>query len=153
MNAAHELLDSMRDFGWPIFAYAIFAPIPTYVLPSDRSREEKTERLLFVGAILAAMEVIFFLGTESNNVWQVASLNPAWGVFVSFLLLVAVGTGAIQLVLTARRNRAPISIGEQATSNAPIGRYHRVFSIMGPGAWIVCMILAVLWLIRIANTQ
>lgn len=62
MNAAHDLLQSLRDFGWPILAFAIFAPIPTYVFPTGRSREEKTAKLLFVGTIIAAIEVLFFSG-------------------------------------------------------------------------------------------
>ena len=91
MNAAHDLLQSLRAFGWPIFAYAIFAPLPTYILPSSRSRQERTKRLLFVGVTLALIEVIFFVGTESNDITQVARLHPAWGAYVLLLALAAIG--------------------------------------------------------------
>jgi hypothetical protein len=150
MNAAHDLLQSMRDFGWPIFAYAIFAPIPTYVFPSARSREEKTARLLFVGAIIAAIEGLFFLGTESNDVLQVARFNPVWGIYVLLLILVAVGAGGTWVVLRARENRMAISITEDAAPKTAAGMSYVIFCI---AVWLACSIFAVFWLAKIANTQ
>jgi hypothetical protein len=153
MNAAHDLLRSIRDFGWPIFVYAIFAPIPTYVFPSGRSREEKTARLLFVGTIIAAIEGLFFLGTESNDVLQVARLNPLWGVYVLILLLLAVGTGGTWAALRARENQKAISIGENAALKTATGRSYVVLCVTGCAVWVAGSIFAVFWLARIANTQ
>lgn len=153
MNAAHDLLQSMRDFGWPIFAYAIFAPIPTYVFPSGRSHEEKTGRLLFVGMIIAAIEGLFFLGTESNNALQVARLNPSWGVYVLILLLLAVGAVDTWAVLRARENQRAISISENAAFKTAKGRSYIVLCSVGSAVWVAGSIFAVFWLARIANTQ
>jgi hypothetical protein len=153
MNAAHELLQSIRDFGWPIFAYAIFAPIPTYVFPSGRSREEKTTRLLFVGVIIAAIEVFFFLGTEGADALQVARLNPAWGIYVFLLIFVAIGVGARWVAMRNRENRMAISISESAASQPSEDRSHYKLYIAGWIVWAAASIFAVLWLARIANAQ
>ena len=153
MNAAHDLLQSMRDFGWPILAYAIFAPIPTYVFPSGRSREEKTTRLFFVGMIIAGIEALFFLGTESNDALQVARLNPPWGIYVLFLLLVAIGAGGTWAVVRARENRMAIGISENTAFQIPTARSRIKLYIFGCAIWVAGSIFAVLWLARIANAQ
>jgi len=153
MNAAHDLLQSLRDFGWPILAFAIFAPIPTYVFPTGRSREEKTAKLLFVGTIIAAIEVLFFLGTESNNAVQVARLNPWWGVYVLILLLPAVGAGGSWAVLRARENQEATSISESAALKTAKGKSHIVPWLIGCAVWVMGSLFALFWLARIADTQ
>jgi hypothetical protein len=153
MNAAHELLQSIRDFGWPIFAYAIFAPIPTYIFPSGRSREEKTTRLFFVGVIIAAVEAFFFLGTESNDALRVARLNPAWGSYVLFLIFLAVGAGGRWAVVRARENRIAISISRDAALQPPPASSHRKLYVVGIVAWVTASVFAVFWLASIANAQ
>ncbi len=153
MNAARDLLQSIRDFGWPLFAYAIFAPIPTYILPSGRSREEKTTRLLFIGMIIAAIEVCFFLGTEGNDAWQVARLNPAWGIYVLLLLFVAVGAGGRWVVVRARENRTALSISGEAALQISVTMSQNKSYIVGCIVWTLAAILAVLWLANIARTQ
>jgi len=152
MNAARDLLQSLRDFGWPIFAYAIFAPLPTYILPSSRSRQERTTRLVFVGVILASIEVLFFVVTESNDIVQVARLHPAWGAYVLLLALVPLCAGAMCAVVRLREDRMAISMSqitgaESSSSKIPTGAY-----MAAAGVWLACSVLAVAWLFQISNS-
>ncbi len=149
MNAARNLLQSLRDFGWPIFAYAIFAPLSTYLLPSSRSRQERTARLLFVGVILASTEALFFVGAESNNTVQVARLHPAWGTYVLLLTLFPLGAVGGWAVVRLREGRTTINIGRAAEAeHAPwaIGTWLYIAAV---GIWLTCCIVAVVWLSRI----
>ena len=153
MSAAQSLLQAIREFGWPIFAYAIFAPISTYVLPSLRSREENSARLLFVGVIIAAIETSFFLVTESYDALQVARLNPVWGIYVLLLLLVGVSAGGRWAVVRAREDRIALSISGNSALEPPAAKSNRQHYIVGCAVWAAASVLAVLWLARIANTR
>lgn len=153
MNAAHDLLQSLRAFGWPIFAYAIFAPLPTYILPSSRSRQERTKRLLFVGVTLALIEVIFFVGTESNDITQVARLHPAWGAYVLLLALAAIGVAVKWAVARLREDHTITTIRQIDGSEGSSGVKHTGIFIAGAGVWLACSALAVIWLSKISNSR
>jgi hypothetical protein len=153
MNAARDLLQSLRDFGWPIFAYAVFAPLPTYLLPSSRSRQERTARLLFVGAILASIEALFFVGTESNNIVQVARLNPVWGAYVLLLALVPLGAGAAWTIVRVREDRTAIRIVQITDAKSPPRAGRTEAYIAAAGVWLACSVVAVVWLSKIANSS
>lgn len=153
MNAAHDLLQSILDFGWPLFAYAIFAPIPTYIFPSGRPREEKTTRLLFVGAILATIEAFFFIGTESSDALQVALLYPAWGAYVLILLIVAAGVGGKWAIARTRENQMTISISRDTAPLTSVVSSRNKLYVVGGAVWLAASTFAVLWLAKIAHTQ
>jgi len=152
MNPAGELLVSLRDFGWPIFAYAIVAPLPTYLLPSSRSTHERTGRLLFVAVILASIEALFFVGTESNNIVQVARLHPAWGACAFLLALVPLGAGAGWAAARVRENRMAVSISQITGAESSPNAHTRAY-IAGAVTWLACSVVAVVWLSRISNGQ
>ncbi len=152
MNVALDLLQSLRDFGWPVFAYAIFAPVATFLIPSSRSREDKIARLLFVGAIIAMIEVLFFVGTESGDFIQVARLHPTWGFYVICLALIAIVVVAKWAILRRQENRKAISLTsreddvDSSLNKARGGSYIAVI-----GVWFVGSVVAVIWLSRIAS--
>jgi hypothetical protein len=153
MNAARDLLQSMHDFGWPILAYAILAPLLTYILPSRRSRQERTGRLVFVGGILALIVVILFVGTASNEVVQVARVHRAWGAYVLLLALVPLCAGATWAVLRMRQGRIAISVtrttaAESSSREIRIGAYLLAVA----GVWLAGSVLAVVWLFQISNS-
>lgn len=152
MNAANDLLQSLRDFGWPVLAYVIFAPISTFALPSGRSREERLQRLVFVGIIIAVIEVLFFLGTEGGDAFQIAGVHPAWGLYVLALLLVAIVAGCRWAVIRARENRIAISISDDTTQSPPVNSRFR-FYILGCAVWVAGLVLAIVWLSKIAKIQ
>ncbi len=143
----------MRNFGWPLFAYAIFAPLSTYIMPSGRSREEKTTRLLFVGGVIAIIEAVFFLGTESADAFAVARLNPAWGIYALLLLLIAVGGGSRWAVARARENRTVIRISGNTNIETPGTRLRTNLYAGGFAIWTIALIFGILWLARIAKAQ
>jgi hypothetical protein len=152
MNAARDLLQTVGDFAWPILAYAIAAPLATYVLPSRRSRQERTARLIFVGLIIASIEVLFFFATASNEIFEVARVHPAWGAYVLLLALVPLCAGATWLLVRVREDRMAISVtrsnGSKSSSHGiPMKAYLAV-----AGLWLVCSVLAVVWLSQISNS-
>ena len=150
MDAANSLLQSLRDFGWPVLAYAIFAPIATFVLPSSRSREEQVQRLFLVGTIIAVIEALFFLGTESGDALDVARVHPGWGAYVLFLVVVITGMAAWWWLLRTRENRTEISISEYPQTAVPAQKLGKGFYLALVGLWIIGAAGAVVWLFRIA---
>lgn len=153
MDAANSLLQSLRDFGWPVLAYAIFAPISTFVLPSSRSREERVQRLLLVGAIITAIEAFFFLGTESGDALDVARLHPAWGMYVLLLVLVVAGIMARWWLQRSRQDSVAISISDEPTASVTAKSSGRGFYLTLIGLLAIGAAGAVLWLSRIAATS
>jgi hypothetical protein len=153
MDAANSLLQSLRDFGWPILAYAIFAPISTFVLPSSRSRKDRVQRLLLVGAIIAAIEAFFFIGTESGDALDVVRLHPAWGVYVFVLVLVLAGLMAWWWLVRSRQNRVAISINEDMIASVATREMGRGFYLTLIGLLAIGAVGAVFWLSRIADTS
>jgi len=151
MKAAQDILQSLRDFGWPILAYAIVAPIVTFIIPSSRSREERTARLLLVGVIIAVIEVLFFVGTEGGDILQVAKSRPAWGGYVLLLTLVLIGMGIKLGLRRAREGRETVSLlgtyGEEVSSVNLNARRFLTFA----GGWLAAALLAVIWLWKIAD--
>jgi hypothetical protein len=152
MNAAHEILQALRDFGWPILAYAILAPLQTFFILRG-SRQERTARLIVGGVILASIEALFFVGTESDNIVQVARLHPAWGAYVLFLALVALGAGAGWAVVRVREDRTPISISQITDAESSPSTMRTGAYIAGTGVWLACCVVAVVWLSKISNSQ
>ena len=152
MNAAARLLESVRDFGWPVLAYAVFAPVATFVLPTGRTREEQVDRLFLVGIIIAVIEVLFFLGTESSDAFQVAYLNPAWGTLVLLLFLAGVAALLWWWLLRARKNRVVISIKTNpqiAHGTRELGKGYYVVLV---GLWVIGAIAATVWLFKISTS-
>jgi hypothetical protein len=154
MSAALDLLQSLRDFGWPVFAYAILAPAATYLIPSNRSREDNVARLLLVGTIIAMIEMFFFVGTESGDFIQVARLHPAWGFYVVCLVLIAIVAVAKWAIVRGRDNRKAISPTihkgdvDNSLDKTHVGSYIAVI-----GAWLAGSVGAVIWLSRIASDK
>ncbi len=154
MNAAADLLQSLRDFGWPFFAYAIFAPVATFLIPSSRSREDKIPRLLLVGAIIGMIEALFFVGRESGDFIQVACLHPGWGLYVICLALIAIVVVTKWAILQRREIRKTISFTghegdvDSSPSKTNVGSYTAAI-----GVWLVGAVVAVIWLSKIASAQ
>ena len=150
MNAASELIQSLKDFGWPILAYAIFASISTFVLPSVRSREERVQRLLFVGIIIAFIEGFFFVGTESNDALHVASLHKAWGIYMLLLILLGFGAAMRWVALWKKEDRKTISISLGPGTDESSKQPPRISLLALFGLWLMGIAVAVIWLLRIA---
>lgn len=153
MNAARDILQSLRGYAWPLVAYMIGAPLPTYLFPSRYSRQERTMRLFWVGVMISSIGALFFVLAESGNIVQVARLHPAWGAYVLLLALVPLGAGARWVVARSRENRTAISISQITEAESSSGKKHTAAYIAGAGAWVACSVMALVWLSKIANSQ
>lgn len=149
MREAHDILRSLRDLGWPLVAYAISAPIATFVVPSRRSLEERVQRLLLAGKIIAIMLALFFIGIEGGDIIHVMRLRPAWGVYIALLSIFGFGTVVRRSVDRVREDRRPLSV---TGSNAEGPRRMRGRSYVATaGIWLAASVVAVVWLSRIAG--
>jgi hypothetical protein len=151
MKPAQDILQSLRDFGWPIVAYAVMAPIATYVISSNRLREERMARLVLIGMVIAVIEVFFFVGTESGEFVEVAQIYPAWGAYVILLALIAITLLVKWAIRRSKESRTAISM----TSPIDIDPMQRkrlaqshIAVIVG---WLAASAAAVIWLSKIAN--
>jgi hypothetical protein len=152
MNAANDLLQSLKDFGWPIVAYVLLAPVATYLLPSTRSRRERGQRLLLVGAIILGIELIFFLLTSGGDILHVIRERPAWGFLVVCLFCGAVLFGIRWARMRARLNQEFISVtAGNASIEAYAGRGHLGAKAAAIGLWTAGCLAALLWLSKIAS--
>lgn len=153
MKAAYDLLQSLRDFGWPILAYIIVASVAVFVVPSGSSREDRIAKLLLVGAVITIIELFFLIGTAGADFVEVARLHPVWGSYAALLMLavlVAVGKWAIR---RARENQASISLtSDENEVGVPKEKSIRIYiALMGGG--LAGLTVAVIWLSKIANSQ
>ena len=151
MDAARNILQSLRDLGWPLLLYVIVVPLPTYLLPSRRSVQERTARLLFVGVILASIEALYFVGIEFDNIVRVARLHPLWGAFAVLSASMPPGAIAAWAILQRREDRTTISIGQTAKAEHPPGAIGSGLCIAGAGVWLACCAVTVVWLSRMSN--
>jgi len=108
--------------------------------------------ILFVGAILASIEVLFFVGTESNDIVQVARVHPAWGAYVLLLALVPLGVGARWAVVRLREDRTAVSISPTTDAEGSPSTMHTGTYIAGAGVWLACSVVAIGWLSQISNS-
>jgi len=152
MNAAHDVLNSLRNFGWPVLAYLIIAPARAYLLPSRYSREENARRLVLVGIILVLMMFTFFLLTEGGQILAVMKARPLWGCYVALISIAAVCFAGVWAVSRTRENRKVISLVEVNTDS--LNDFDGVSK--EPYGLAVVLLLAcvvgVVWLARIANS-
>ena len=151
MFEARDILLSLRDFSWPVIAFAVFAPIATYLVPSRRSLRERADRLLLVGAICLTMMVIAFLLTEGEQIIDVMRLQPAWGCYVVFLTVIGLGIAG---KFALDRSRTNLKVVTLASSVAPIEGSSRNIQleryILPISAWVGGLVIALVWLSRIA---
>jgi hypothetical protein len=149
MREASDILRSLRDLGWPLLAYLIAAPIATFVVPSRRSPEERAQRLLLVGKMIATVVGLFFVSIEGGNIIYVMRVRPQWGVYVLFLLALGLGIVVRWAVDRVRENRSPLSV---TGSNAESPRRTQGRSyVAAVGVWLAASVVAVVWLSRIAG--
>src|SRR5579859_3775373 len=110
MFEARDILLSLRDFSWPVVAFAIFAPIATYLVPRRRPRRERADGLLLVGAVCLTMMVIAFVLTEGEQIIDVMRLQPAWGCYIVFLTVVGFGIAGKFALDRSRTNRKVVTL-------------------------------------------
>ena len=148
MKPAIDLLHNLRDFGWPLLAYTVIAPVPTYLVWSRRSREERTSRLLFVFGIIAVCESVFLLGTSGSLILQITRLHPVWGLYVACLVSAVVIVVTIWTIQTAKTNRQLLNLHDSQAQD-PI--FSASFAV---GTLAVCLlgfVGAFIWLVLIAH--
>ncbi len=149
MREANDVLRTLRDLSLPLLAYAVFAPIATFVVPSRRSREERFQRLVLVGKVMSMIVAIFFVGIEGSDIVNIMRARPIWGIYVMCLLIAGLGIVLKLVVERARMNRNLLTI---TGSNAERARDDRSWSsTVAVGAWLAACAVAVFWLSRIAG--
>ena len=154
MKAALDLLQSLRDFGWPIHGYIVVAPLAVFAVPFGGSRDDKVAKLLLVGTIITFTEVFFSIGTEGGDFIEVARLHPVWGSYVAIMMLVALGTSVKRAILHVRENRTAISLTSlESDANGSVRNTPRRSSPVLVGGWLAGLVVAVIWLSRIGNSQ
>ena len=150
MWEARDILLTLRGFILPIVAYAIFAPIVTFLVPSRRSPEQRMARLLLVGAICLTMTTVAFLLSENEQIIFVMKLRPAWGCYVGLLAVCGLGAIGKFALNQSRQIRIVVNLTDPAAvESSPnkirVERYKIALSV-----WIAGSVIAIIWLSRIA---
>jgi hypothetical protein len=147
MPEARDILLTLRGFILPIVAYAIFAPIATFLVPSRRAPEQRMARLLLVGAICLTMTTVAFLLTEDEQIIFVMKFRPAWGFYAGLLAVCGVGTIGKFALDQSRQNRTVVNLTNPAAveSSANKIRVERYKIALSVGS-----VIAIIWLSRIA---
>jgi RHS repeat-associated protein len=140
------------DFGWPIVAYALVAPIATCIMPGIRHREDRVAKLLLVGWVIAIIEILFFLGTEGGEIIEVARLHPLWVCYVAMIALLILGTATKWFVNYRQDNSELINLhGDSGTPFGRLSSRHSGSRMTWIGMLITGSLLAVIWLYGIAS--